>query len=479
VARAVGDGETIPVGQVRATQAEVEAVKGFVPTPDQVVDGMVAKLFHGRPPGPDSMVLDPGCGTGAFVEGVARWCHGHGSSMPKVLGIESDSTHLQEARRRVGHLQSVTLTNEDFLAHRQGLFDYIVGNPPYVPITGLSEDERRNYRQRYTTATGRFDLYLLFFEQALRLLKPGGRLVFVTPEKFLYVRTAEPLRRALGALAVEEIHFIDESTFGDLTTYPTVTTVHNVSPRIQSRIILRDGSRSQVRLPPDGASWLPAINGTSAERPEYTLADICLRISCGVATGADEVYVTKTSQLTKSLERFAFPTIAGREISLEKGLSALHSMLIPYARSGALLGERQLGELGIYLNEPERRRRLLARTCVTRKRWYAFHENPPLADILRPKILCKDITSRPFFLVEETGEIVPRHSVYYIVPRGPSSIQELCEYLNSGTAQAWLSANCQRAANGFLRLQSHVLKQMPVPAHLVKTPQLTAFANAN
>jgi adenine-specific DNA-methyltransferase len=73
-----------------------------------------------------------------------------------------------------------------------------------VPITGLSEDERRSYRQRYTTATGRFDLYLLFFEQALRLLKPGGRLVFITPEKFLYVRTAEPLRRALGAVAVEE-----------------------------------------------------------------------------------------------------------------------------------------------------------------------------------------------------------------------------------------------------------------------------------
>jgi adenine-specific DNA-methyltransferase len=454
-------------------------VKGFVPTPDQVVDGMVAKLFRGRPPGPDSMVLDPGCGTGAFVEGVARWCNGHHNPMPRVLGIDSDPTHLEEARRRVGRLPSVTLANEDFLADRSELFDYIVGNPPYVPITGLSEAERTRYRRRYTTATGRFDLYLLFFEQALRLLKPGGRLVFVTPEKFLYVRTAEPLRQALGALAVEEIHFIGESTFGDLTTYPTVTTVQNVAPRAQSKIILRDGSTSHVRLPPDGASWLPTINGLARETAEFTLADVCLRISCGVATGADQVYVAKTSQLTRDLQRFAFPTIAGREISLDKGLSTRYSMLVPYARSGALLGEQHLGELGVYLNEPERRRKLLARTCVARKRWYAFHENPPLADILRPKILCKDITARPFFLVEETGEIVPRHSVYYLVPRDPSSLQELCEYLNSGAAQQWLSANCQRAANGFFRLQSHVLKQMPVPAHLVKTPQLTAFAKAN
>jgi len=454
-------------------------VKGFVPTPQQVVDSMVAKLFSDHLPGPESMVLDPGCGTGAFIEGVTRWCRRHKCPLPKILGVESDPEHLNEARRSLGHLQSITLANEDFLAHRDELFDYVVGNPPYVPITGLSDVERRNYRRHYSTARGRFDLYLLFFEQALRLLKPGGRLVFITPEKFLYVRTAEPLRRALGGLSVEEIHFIDESTFGVLTTYPTITTILNIPAGPESRVILRDGSSRQARLPADGSSWLPAIHGTLAELSEYTLADACLRISCGVATGADEVYVAKTSQLTKNLKPFAFPTVAGREISFDKGISASHSMLVPYARSGALLGEEQLGELGEYLNEPERRRKLLTRTCAARKRWYAFHENPPLADILRPKILCKDIASRPFFLVEETGEVVPRHSVYYIVPRDSSKIHDLCDYLNSGAAEAWLNAHCQRAANGFLRLQSHVLKHIPLPAHFVNSPQLTWYANAN
>lgn len=31
---------------------------------------------------------------------------------------------------------------------------------------------------------------------------------------------------------------------------------------------------------------------------------------------------------------------------------------------------------------------------------------------------------------------------------------------------AWLTANCQRAANGYLRLQSHVLKRLPLPERL-------------
>lgn len=450
-------------------------MKGFVPTPDQVVDSMVAKLFSDHPPRPDSLVLDPGCGTGAFLRGIVRWCHHHHVRLPRVVGIESDPRHLPEVQRSLGHISSLTILTEDFLAPRNGQFDYVIGNPPYVPITGLTGTERAGYRKRFSTATGRFDLYLLFFEQALRLLAPSGRLVFITPEKFLYVHTAATLRRALGRLSVEEVHFVDETTFGDLVTYPTITTIHNTPALGKTTIIRRDGSTSQVRLPADGSSWLPTINGRVAAQPGYTLADVSLRVSCGVATGADAVYVVKTSQLTTTrLERFAFPTIAGREISVAKGIAASHSMLVPYTRRGELLREEELGELGPYLRQPERRSRLLNRTCVSHKPWYAFHENPPLGDMLRPKIVCKDITSRPFFLVDDTGEFVPRHSVYYIVPNDPSCVSHLCDYLNSAAAQQWLTGHCQRAANGFLRLQSHVLKQLPVPAEFAPT-QLSCY----
>ena len=45
-------------------------------------------------------------------------------------------------------------------------------------------------------------------------------------------------------------------------------------------------------------------------------------------------------------------------------------------------------------------------------------------------------------------------------------LPELCEYLNSPEVAKWLMAHCQRAANGFLRLQSHVLKALPLPQAL-------------
>lgn len=449
-------------------------MKGFVPTPPHVVDDMVEKLFGPRPPSTGDRVLDPGCGDGAFIEGVARWCGMHHRPMPVVVGIESDPVHAAVARARFAQLSAVTVLQDDFLTERADRFEYVIGNPPYVPITGLSLEEKTAYRARYRSAAGRFDLYLLFFEQALRLLKPGGRLVFITPEKFLYVQSADPLRKQLAAVRVEEIDFVAEATFGELVTYPVVTTVVNESPGEETRIRLRDGHTRKVHL--NGRSWLPVITGSEAEAPQYTLSDACLRISCGVATGADGIYVIKTSELPAGLESFAYPTVAGREIEVGGGMTLSKSMLVPYRPSGDLLPETQLGGLGEYLRTPDRRERLMERTCVALKPWYAFHETPPLPDILQPKILCKDISSRPYFLVDEAGTLVPRHSVYYIVPTDASRIHELCEYLNSEVVLAWLLANCQRAANGFVRLQSHVLKRIPLPAELGGSVQLEMVA---
>lgn len=446
-------------------------MKGFVPTPPHLVDVMVRKLFRARAPRAEDRLLDPGCGTGAFIEGVARWCREAGAPIPRLTGVDSDPALLAEARVRLGAISHVELHELDFLTAPLDPFDFVVGNPPYVPITGLSTDERAAYRKRYRTAVGRFDLYLLFFERALALLKPEGRLVFITPEKFLYVQSAAPLRDALGGFAVEEIEMVDESAFGALVTYPTITTVTRTSDPVATAIWFRDGSPRAVRLEGTG-SWLPLLNGHTTRDGQHTLADAFTRISCGVATGADSVFVKKEQGIPPELLRFAFPTISGRELVAGEPVKTSRAMLIPYDRSGLLIPEPRLGPLGAYLREPKHYARLLGRTCVARKPWYAFHENPPLAELLRPKILCKDIGARPWFFADEAGEIVPRHSVYYLVPKRPDQLTELCAYLNSEEAAAWLMAHCQRAANGFFRLQSHVLKQLPLPTELNRSQQL-------
>ncbi len=447
-------------------------MRGFVPTPRVIVDRMVDLLFQRVPPNAHSTVLDPGCGTGALIEGVVRWCKRRGTELPRITGIELDPRHISAARSRFAPYPNVILLQQNFLKTKPAEYDYVIGNPPYVPITSLTEAEKSFYRTRFLTAVERFDLYLLFFEQALKALKTNARLVFITPEKFLYVNTASPLRRLLAAREVDEISLIKEDAFENLITYPTITALLNKNQKSFTRIALRDGREVEVTLSKDGASWLPLIQTQHIPKGYVRLEEICVRISCGVATGADLVFVRNADSIDKTLRKFAYPTIAGRELIFDNdALPSRHCMLVPYRRDGHLLREVELGPLKAYLNQPDRRAKLLDRTCVRHKPWYSFHENPPLADILRPKILCKDIAPEPRFWIDSKGNLLPRHSVYYIVPKNPPILSRLNTYLNSDYARSWLVANCQHASNGYLRLQSHVLKKLPVPGEFARLTQ--------
>lgn len=434
---------------------------------------MVEKLFHDRPPSVDSRILDPGCGRGAFVDGIIRWCSARRLPLPSILGIESNPSHVAYLQGRFTDIGQVEIRAADFLLSSFARFDYVIGNPPYVPITLLSDAERAQYRRRYETASGRFDLYLLFFEQSLRLLEAHGRLVVITPEKYLYVQTASPLRGLLSRHTVEELHFLDEETFSGFVTYPLITTVMAKVSAGRSQVVDRKGNTRTIPLLAGTASWMPFIREASTPSDAVRLEDVAIRISCGVATGADSVFVSRDSALTPGLRDFAYPTIAGRDINSRELPHLTQSLLIPYDTDGHLLPETRLGELGDHLSNPERKEKLLGRSCVASKPWYAFHESPPLKDILRPKIVCKDIGAKPLFVVDHEGSIVPRHSAYYIVPNHSERVDELAEYLNSDAAANWLRNHCQRAANDFLRLQSHVLKKLPLPASLGSlAPQL-------
>lgn len=105
----------------------------------------------------------------------------------------------------------------------QGGFDVIVGNPPYIRIqnmTGYSPEEAAFYQRPaspYSTAhQDNFDKYALFFERALILLRPTGRLGFISPHKFMTIQAGRALRHLLtvGQLLEEVVHFGVKQVFG-------------------------------------------------------------------------------------------------------------------------------------------------------------------------------------------------------------------------------------------------------------------------
>jgi hypothetical protein len=104
-----------------------------------------------------------------------------------------------------------------------GGFDVVLGNPPYVRMERLKAI-KPYLELHYAVASDRADLYGYFYELGLRLLKPGGRLGYISSSTFFKTGSGEPLRRHLldHARIRTLVDFGDIQVFEGVTTYPAI-----------------------------------------------------------------------------------------------------------------------------------------------------------------------------------------------------------------------------------------------------------------
>lgn len=104
-----------------------------------------------------------------------------------------------------------------------GGFDVVLGNPPYVRME-LLKPIKPYLEKNYSVASDRADLYAYFFELGLKLLKPQGRLGYISSSTFFRTGSGENLRKHLLAHAKLEsiIDFGDVQIFEGVTTYPAI-----------------------------------------------------------------------------------------------------------------------------------------------------------------------------------------------------------------------------------------------------------------
>lgn len=109
---------------------------------------------------------------------------------------------------------------------KEGGFDVVLGNPPYVRME-LLKALKPYLEGRYEVVSDRADLYCYFYERGLRLLKPGGRLGYISSNTFFKTGSGRPLREYLLRKATLEsvVDFGDLQVFEGVTTYPAILTM--------------------------------------------------------------------------------------------------------------------------------------------------------------------------------------------------------------------------------------------------------------
>ena len=112
-----------------------------------------------------------------------------------------------------------------------GLFDIVLGNPPYVRQERF-KDIKEALKKRYEVYHGVADLFVYFFERGLRQLKDGGRMGYICSSTFFKTNSGGPLREYITANSLIEtmVDFGDLQVFEGVTTYPAILAVRKGSP---------------------------------------------------------------------------------------------------------------------------------------------------------------------------------------------------------------------------------------------------------
>ncbi len=222
----------------------------------------------------------------------------------------------EEERYRINVFDWNAAFPEIFKGKNPG-FDAVVGNPPYVRIQTMKEwasQEAAFYKGAYATAgKGNYDIYVVFVEKGLALLREKGYLGVIVSSKFMKAQYGEPLRAliASGKHLAEVVHFESEQVFEGPTTYTCLLFLSKSERRfydyscIPDIPLWRSGhsfplarlSAESVGHGPwnfsvgEGASILRRLESTPVK-----LKDVS-RLFVGLQTDADDVFILEQVEL--------------------------------------------------------------------------------------------------------------------------------------------------------------------------------------
>ena len=244
---------------------------GQVFTPEPVARRMAEMLLC---PEPHLRLLDAGAGSGNLTKAVAEMlCRRPAGDRPKSLQVtayEIDADLLGPLRETLNCCRAncaeagIRFTAEivcrDFLEASSeqpagGLFsgddssfNCAILNPPYQKIQSASE--HRGWLRRMGVETS--NLYTGFLAAAIRLLKPGGEVVAITPRSFCSGSYFRSFRcDFLNTVALDRLHLFEsrEETFREAEVLQETLIFHAVKgvPRPESVIIT--GAEPGRRVP--------------------------------------------------------------------------------------------------------------------------------------------------------------------------------------------------------------------------------------
>lgn len=365
-------------------------------------------------------IIDNSAGAGAFLsEVVKRYCdtflaHCGDLSLLKrelqayIHGIEIDDLAFQKCIEVLNTvvegygLYSVEwdIKLQDALNSTEyyGIMDYVVGNPPYVRVHNLKDNYSAVKRFAFSSG-GMTDIYLVFFELGLNMLKEDGILCYITPSSWLNSKAGLPLRNHIKL-------YRNLSCLIDLEHFqPFEATTYTIISKFQKGLKNETFSYfrfNEITLVPNLVEHLPyekafigddIFLGTCGSldlisQVRFSHSNRYAIVKNGFATLADNVFIGDSFDF----DEFVIPVIKASTGKWRKAI-------FPYDVNGKPLSKDTIfsvDKVALYLNN-NKEKLLKGQSEEKQSEWYLYGRTQALKDVATEKIsinnCVKDIDS--------------------------------------------------------------------------------------
>lgn len=192
----------------------------------------------------------------------------------------------------------------------KGGFDVVIGNPPYVEA---ADNDKAYYKTNYPAIEGHIDLFEIFIQKGMELLKDKGYFAFINPNTVLSNLYSQKLRRLMVyEYGLQEVVNFGMDVFQDPTVHTCILMMRKGVKVDEIKVKQKVKSAEDINLPFDYSVCISDIENTANfsfdltlnadERKLFnrlkglvTLGEYCYLRQC-IKTGNDKEYVAKSKE---------------------------------------------------------------------------------------------------------------------------------------------------------------------------------------
>ncbi|WP_314340419.1 Eco57I restriction-modification methylase domain-containing protein [Leptotrichia wadei] len=387
---------------------------------------------------------------------------------------------------------------------KNGGFDVVIGNPPYVRVQGLKEnylEQTKYYEKNYVSATGSYDIYALFMEKGFKLINKKGLVSFILPHKFLVTDFGSGIRKFfVEKRAVESLlHFGSELVFSEASTYTCIVTLSKknkekilfkkVNPNKISEIFKWDKMDYNLLSNKNWDLQSEEIYNLikKLKKQPYTVEEVFKSIFQGIATSLDDVYVFEGKEEGNIIKgynkKFDYefeiekelvkPILGGKEVSKYCNMKIKNYVLFPYHRINNKMEivdikyiENNLPLTKKYLENFEKEIKGREKGKMSnRQDWYAYIYPKNLDKFDSSKIMTREISLGCNMTYDSEGKIYHNTKVYSFVKNKKFNVDDkfYLALLNSKVMWFFIKNTGSEYSGGYYVFKTNYLKPFPLP----------------